>query len=51
MVDIVQNSITTSFFTHWHTTTDNLDAISPRTLEAVATVVMKTIYADYPAAK
>ena len=51
MVDIVQNSTTTSFFTHWHTTTDNLDAISPRTLEMVATVVMKTIYADYPAAK
>ena len=51
MVDIVQNSATTSFFTHWHTTTDNLEAISPRTLEAVATVVMKTIYADYPAAQ
>ena len=51
MVDIVQNSANTSFFTHWHTTTDNLDAISPRTLEAVATVVMKTIYADYPAEK
>ena len=51
MVDIVQNSPTTSFFTHWHTTTDNLDAISPLTLEAVATVVMKTIYADYPAEK
>lgn len=51
MVDIVQNSPTTSFFTHWHTTTDDLDAISPRTLAAVATVVMKTIYADYPHAE
>ena len=48
MVDIVQNSAATSFFTHWHTTSDDLAAISPRTLEAVATVVLKTIYADYP---
>ena len=48
MVDIVQNSTTTSFFAHWHTVADNMDAISPRTLESVATVVLKTIYADYP---
>ena len=50
MVDIVQNSANTSFFAHWHTTTDNLEAISPRTLGAVAEVVLKTIYADYPCA-
>lgn len=48
MVDIVQNSPSISFFSHWHTTTDNLETISPQTLEAVATVVLKTIYADYP---
>lgn len=48
MVDIVQNSTNGSFFAHWHTTTDNIDAISPRTLGAVAEVVLKTIYADYP---
>ena len=48
MVDIVQNSGTTSFFTHWHTTTDNLDNLSAETMRIVATVTMKTIYGDYP---
>ncbi len=48
MVDIVQNSGTTSFFTHWHTTTDNLDNVSAESLRIVATVTMKTIYGDYP---
>lgn len=48
MADIVQNSVEGNFFTHWHTTTDNLDAVSPETLRLVANVVLKTIYADYP---
>ncbi|MCR4659537.1 MAG: M28 family peptidase [Bacteroidales bacterium] len=47
-IDLVQNSPECSFFTHWHTTSDNLDALDPRTLEAVARVVLTTIYADYP---
>lgn len=50
-VDIVQNSPSTSFFTHWHTTTDDLKAISPATMATVAEVVMKTIYGDYPCKK
>ncbi len=49
MADIVQNSPTTSFFSHWHTTTDNLDNVSAESLRIVATVTMKTIYGDYPA--
>ena len=49
MIDIVQNSPTTSFFSHWHTTTDDLSSVSPKTLAMVAEVVMKTIYGDYPA--
>ena len=48
MVDIVQNSGNTSFFTHWHTTTDDLQAVDAATMKIVATVVMKTIYGDYP---
>ena len=48
MVDIVQNSGNTSFFPHWHTTTDNLDNVSAESLRIVATVTMKTIYGDYP---
>ena len=48
MVDIVQNSGTTSFFEHWHTTTDDLNAVSPESMKTVATVVMKTLYGDYP---
>jgi len=49
MVDIVQNSATTSFFPHWHTTTDNLDNLDVQTMGIVATVAMKTLYGDYPA--
>ena len=49
MVDIVQNSPGISFFEHWHTTTDDLNAVSADALRTVATVTMKTIYGDYPA--
>ena len=48
MTDIVQNSGNISFFEHWHTTTDDLNAVSPESLRTVATVAMKVIYADYP---
>ena len=48
MVDIVQNSPSISFFSHWHTTTDDLSSVSAETMRIVATVVMKTIYGDYP---
>jgi hypothetical protein len=51
MVDIVQNSGNTSFFEHWHTTTDNLQAVSAESLRIVAEVTMKTLYGDYPAGK
>ena len=47
-VDIVQNSGTTSFFEHWHTTTDDLNAVNSESLKTVATVTMKVIYGDYP---
>ena len=49
MVDIVQNSPHTSFFTHWHTTPDDLQSVNADALRIVATVTMKTLYADYPA--
>lgn len=48
MVDIVQNSGTTSFFEHWHTVNDDLNSVSPETLRIVAEVTMKTLYADFP---
>jgi Zn-dependent M28 family amino/carboxypeptidase len=48
MADIVQNSGTTSFFIHWHTTTDDLSNLNAESLRIVATVTMKTIYGDYP---
>jgi len=51
MVDIVQNSGTTSFFEHWHTTTDDLQAVSAESLSLVANVALKTIYGDYPEKK
>ena len=49
MVDIVQNSPTTSFFAHWHTTTDDMQSVNAEALRIVATVTMKTLYGDYPA--
>lgn len=48
MVDIVQNSPGISFFEHWHTTTDDLNAVNADALRTVAEVTMKTIYGDYP---
>ncbi|MBR1798842.1 MAG: M28 family peptidase [Bacteroidales bacterium] len=48
MVDIVQNSKNGSFFPHWHTTTDDMKAVEKESMQTVATVVMKTIYGDYP---
>jgi hypothetical protein len=48
MVDIVQNSGTTSFFEHWHTVSDDLRSVNRDALATVATVVMKTLYGDYP---
>lgn len=48
MVDIVQNSVDRSFFKHWHTLGDNLDAVNPQSLKIVADVTMKVIYADFP---
>ena len=50
-LDIVQNSIDCSFYPYWHTLKDDIDAISSASLKTVGTVVLKTIYADYPAAK
>ena len=49
MVDIVQNNPQGSFFEYWHTTHDDLQSVSPETLRIVGTVVMKTLYGDYPA--
>lgn len=49
MVDIVQNSPNGSFFTHWHTTSDDLRSLRGESLQAVATVTLKTLYADFSA--
>lgn len=49
MVDIVQHSVETSFFSHWHTTADDLQSVNADALRIVATVTMKTLYGDYPA--
>lgn len=51
MVDIVQNNGNTAFFEHWHTTSDDLEAVSGESLRIVGEVALKVIYGDYPAAK
>ena len=47
-VDVVQNSPDCSFYKHWHTVGDNMDALDKHTLAVVATVSLKMIYADFP---
>lgn len=47
-IDIVQHSPHCSFYPHWHTVNDNLDAVDKKSLKTVATVTMKLIYGDYP---
>jgi hypothetical protein len=47
-IDVVQNSHNYSFYPHWHTLNDNLDAVDKETLRIVANVTLKTIYADFP---
>ena len=46
-IDIVQNSTDCSFFKHWHTLGDNIEAVDAKSMKIVADVVMKTIYGDY----
>ncbi|MBR4803596.1 MAG: M28 family peptidase [Bacteroidales bacterium] len=46
MVDIVCNQANHSFFEHWHTQGDNLDAIDRSTLAIVAKVVMTAILSN-----
>ena len=48
-IDIVQNNTDCSFFPLWHTLGDDLDAVEPQSMKTVADVLLKTIYADYPA--
>ena len=49
MVDIVQNSPETSFFTHWHTVSDDMASVNREALKTVATVTMAVIYSDFAA--
>ncbi len=51
MIDIVQNSPSTSFFQHWHTVNDDIRSVNAEALRVVATVTMKAIYGDYPSKK
>lgn len=47
MIDVVQNSVGQSFFTHWHTVNDNMSHVDKRSLAIVGEVLLKTIYGDY----
>ena len=47
-IDVVQNSPNRSFYEHWHTVKDDIDAVDKNTLKTVATVTLKMIYADFP---
>ncbi len=49
MLDIVQNGASGSFFEQWHTLGDNMEHVSSASLGLCGEVLLKTIYADYPA--
>jgi Zn-dependent M28 family amino/carboxypeptidase len=44
MIDIVQNDPDRSFFPHWHTSTDDMRAISKQSLKKVGEVCLTAIY-------
>ncbi|AWV97743.1 M28 family peptidase [Arcticibacterium luteifluviistationis] len=48
MIDIIDQKIngTQTFFDHWHTHDDNLDAIDVNTLEAVGETMIQTLYEE-----
>lgn len=46
MIDIVQHSSNGSFFPYWHTQKDNMENISPKTLEIVGKVLLTAIYSE-----
>lgn len=46
MIDIVQHYPNGTFFPHWHTRQDNIDQISPATLEMVGKVILTAIYSE-----
>lgn len=43
-IDIIPTSSQYTFFEHWHTVKDDMDAINPGTLKAVGQTVMQVIY-------
>jgi hypothetical protein len=45
-IDIVPYSETSSFFEHWHTVRDDMNAIDKSTLQAVGQTVMEVIYKE-----
>ena len=47
MIDIIHlEPATGSFFEHWHTTSDNMDHIDPKTLEAVGRTLLHVLYQE-----
>lgn len=44
-IDIVQNSVGTSFFPHWHTTQDDISCIDKHSLEVVGKVILVSFFA------
>jgi glutaminyl-peptide cyclotransferase len=47
MVEVIDRNLTTGeFFPHWHTTTDNIEAIDKATLKATGQVVLEVLYRE-----
>ncbi|MEM7660294.1 MAG: M28 family peptidase [Bacteroidota bacterium] len=46
MINIIDQPNGEGFFEHWHTHQDDLDAVSPRTLHAVAETLLEVVYRE-----
>jgi glutaminyl-peptide cyclotransferase len=46
MIDIIDKPVNRSFFDHWHTHRDDIDAISRETLKAVGQTVTAVVYRE-----
>ncbi|MBL0020181.1 MAG: M28 family peptidase [Bacteroidetes bacterium] len=47
MVEVIDRDLTSSeFFPHWHTTTDDINAIDKATLKATGQVMLEVLYRE-----
>ncbi len=46
-IDIVQNSLESSFYPYWHSISDDINAVDRNTMRMVGSIAMKVVYGDF----